>query len=24
VATDVLGHPDPEARVREWVAMTRG
>ena len=24
VATDVLGHPDPEARVREWVEMTRG
>ena len=24
VATDVLGHPDPEARVRDWVAMTRG
>lgn len=24
VATDVLGHPDPEARMREWVAMTRG
>ena len=24
VATDVLGHPDPEARLREWVAMTRG
>ena len=24
VATDVLGHPDPEARVREWVAMIRG
>ncbi|MDB5640699.1 MAG: thiamine phosphate synthase [Hyphomicrobiales bacterium] len=23
VATDVLGHPDPEARVREWLAMTR-
>lgn len=24
VATDVLGHPDPEARVREWIAATRG
>ena len=23
VATDVLGHPDPEARVREWIAVTR-
>ncbi len=24
VVTDVLGHPDPETRVREWLAMTRG
>jgi thiamine-phosphate pyrophosphorylase len=23
VATDVLGHPDPEARTREWVEATR-
>lgn len=23
VATDVLGHADPEARVREWIAITR-
>lgn len=23
VATDVLGHPDPEARAREWIAVTR-
>jgi thiamine-phosphate pyrophosphorylase len=23
VATDVLGHPDPEARLREWIAITR-
>lgn len=23
VSTDVLGHPDPEARTREWVALSR-
>ena len=23
VSTDVLGHPDPEARTREWVALCR-
>lgn len=23
VATDVLGHADPEARTREWIALTR-
>lgn len=23
VATDVLGHPDPEARAREWIRVTR-
>jgi thiamine-phosphate pyrophosphorylase len=24
VVTDVLRHPDPEARTREWIAATRG
>lgn len=24
VATDVLGHSDPAARLREWIAVTRG